>query len=630
MPWNVANMGLEGGLAAQLVLSYPEIYFLFFDSPKPFRSPGEFVDSYHLVFRDLLLHALELVQLHAQGFRTIFDATGLRSCLKVDLQKSVLDELNIQATVYGPFSAQRADCSAAIADEEVPFLYLNGYAAYKFGMRAWLAPTFKEFERLFQDKGARTPSRPTPAQFATAIVDWHLAYRDDTRADRSRDSLINELNAFRTQKVEQPLVVTSFLDQVRPTSGQQGTADDWSSRVITLPKPYGGLYQFVLEKPNRSNRFREHADRIWQEIRAKVRPWRSGQTTNVRKTAAEHPTERTKPAFTAHTAPYACVVVADRLLARGQRIRTDDPPEMESWVQIAVLACEVKEILGGLSRTTVYESLALQHEAEVHAELSFHGTSAQIEVKKRLEELRDEVQVIQCAGTTIQDTVRDAPCVVPDCPTALRWEKERGIQDRAPLNFLVKLTNKLRLQFAEHEEVNAAEHCLRALAKHQQDLECLRNPWLSSRFFRRLWLFLGWYPSLVTRAGTSVGMLFASSLLWIVGFTVIFAMLEFAFPAGNKQVTQAGEAATAPVDPLATSQQTIYREIEGGLSVAWWHSCLTFLTQPSLVIDQYDEYKDLKKSFPYRVTTVSELCVAYVHLGLLVAVLYRRVTKRAP
>jgi hypothetical protein len=75
------------------------------------------------------------------------------------------------------------------------------------------------------------------------------------------------------------------------------------------------------------------------------------------------------------------------------------------------------------------------------------------------------------------------------------------------------------------------------------------------------------------------------------------------------------------------------------LGVGMWHSLFTFLElQPGLPdVEQLKMEQSLDQSYQamgwmlsYRLAVLLELIVAYFHLGLLVSVLYRHITRRAP
>lgn len=737
--WNVMQMRGDRALAAQLLLSYPEVYFVFLGAPgssnnfkqgeKTFvkcsgpeapedNTAWSILQSHHFVNSDNLTRVVELIQLHARGFRTLFDATGLRSCLKFQLLEQLQQSLDdVSAGVYRHFSAKRLELTAFIAEEEASFLYLNGYAAYKFGFRAWLAHSKKEFLRLLSDDPARLSGVAAPRKFATAVMDWHLAYRDDDDLTGKELDRVRE-KAFEENRIAHSIVVTSF-----PHLSSQ-----WRKRSEVLPKPYGGFFDLLqksskgtgvnlpqavyastwekmieevdsslicvddlIDSANLTSKLRDEQDPLSTYLRGKFTPATRqlldqyaapGQpeqkllnalvdeinqllkgallyeptafsqiqvSEETKKLLAQKPQGKKlvrlnrrllEDAYphnnqNRHSAPYACSVVVERLLSRAHRLKADDPAETEAWIQMALLADEAKEILGGLSLTTTYQALALQHEAEVRAESSFLGMSKEIEVGGRLDELHKEVELVQNAGRN-------------------KGQIEQGeTSEIGRVNCLLLIVHNLRMRFTENEQVEAAEHCLRKFTQYQQRLKRLHT---SSQSHNKLSKALGYvldsiamYPEKVTKAGTSIGHLFGWSLVWIFIFFLCYSALFYFHPEMKNNL---GKSA---MFGFGHSLFT-FAELQPGLSEAEDMRKIRANEQSSAIDANQlpaasggdvgaEKQVALSESPPQSQITVllpmpwlilywlllfMELVIAYVHLGLLVSVLYRRITKRAP
>lgn len=215
-------------------------------------------------------------------------------------------------------------------------------------------------------------------------------------------------------------------------------------------------------------------------------------------------------------------------------------------------------------------------------------------------------------------------------------QHSQTLRQQGPLNFLVQTVNTLRLQFAEHEQVQPAEDCLRHFAKYQHRLERLRTNWFCPDGNSKAWVLLSWYPSCATRSGTSVWRLTWVSAVWVAIFAGIYSVLFWvappnAVPRSDEMAANQGALARQPTTPRGNDPALNVRAAPG-VGVALWHSSITFLLQPSIsVVEQdYELHKDLKASWWYKSAMLGELGIAYLHLGLLVSVLYRRITKRAP
>jgi hypothetical protein len=646
--WWPLDLEKDLALDVQLVLSYPEVYFVFLVDGYQARRKQlaqehrlrTLLDDYHFVRKDRVIRIMELVRLHARGFRTIFDPTGLRTYFKAALLKKFALP---QSRVYAPLFHSRLGHAAAVADEETGFAYLNGSIAYKAGFRAWMISTESEFFRLLGRNRERPPGpgalpMAQPPAFRVILTDWDLSFPDHV-GQRPRESLLLDPGiAFR--RGEQLILITSVFH----TSQKAFVDEHGGYRVL---KPYGGFFDLILRRRSGGeNALRQRYRRSWIEIRS----WRGSVAAAVRRswivlrrllTASPTAPVRTPgddrhravievrsrrgpvaaaagrpwialrrlltkgppaparpPGDGRHVAPYSHVLLANRLLARARAIMAAGPEDPESWVHCALIAGEAKEILGGLSRTLAYETVALQCEAEVGAELSFFGVSAQASVQRRLDLLERETALVHRIGSG----------------TAAGGDTEGS---NAQLNCLLRTTNNLRMRFSDHEQMGAVEECLRRFSRYEHRLKCLR--WFPS--FRRrfgrvvdavLFPILS-YPECATGAGTSLARLFLWILVWIGGFVAIYYRL-FA------------------VHPRATAALNVPKCFEFAL----WHSVFTFLLQPGNV-----DFTAIKNELgflqtPWRWLQVfrfvvgSELLVASIQISLFISVLYRRITKSAP
>lgn len=681
--WEVSNMWSERGLAAQLLMSYPEVYFVFLRKEEsadtlPFglgAADKKIIRLHHFATADRLHELVELIQHHARGFRTIFDATGLRSLVKHQLLEKVGTEVS---KIYQPLSKSRQEHAAAAADEEGAFVYLNGYVAYQAGFCTWLLNTRAEFNRLLcrqksQDggddgAGRRAPkciSRVAgPQTFNVILSDWDLAFPDLQGSDTDQPLLLTP-GLF--DDSERLILITSFSDQTQQTllTKQKGFRES---------KPYGGIFKLLTARPPQGeNPLATRYEEIWAEI-IKDGP---GAATITREETGEAPaapggdskeaagpgaarkTDNEVSRASHHSAPHARSVVANRLISRAKRLRAAGALCTEDAVQMALIAGEAKEILGGMSRTTAYEAVALQNDAEVSAEVSFLGMSARIDVAQRLVKLDQE-------GRVVEHTLRSAALAGGQSENL----EARRESEEAHLNFMLQAVKNLRMRFSEHEQIEAAEACLCAFSRHQYEL----MRWKFSTLPLLKWKLnpipfvrkaAEWYLIKATKSGTSVLRLLDYSCRWIVFFGfVYFALLwshiGFMKPGGDTlddvdtgpvAAAFAGETSGgAPPDgaaslagPSETSSlwELTFEQRLAGLKRPWnclalgmWHSLFTFLElQPGLPdIEQLrmEQSHDMKWMLGYRTAVLLELIVAYSHLGLLVSVLYRRMTRRSP
>jgi hypothetical protein len=281
-----------------------------------------------------------------------------------------------------------------------------------------------------------------------------------------------------------------------------------------------------------------------------------------------------------HTAPNGANLIADNLMLRAKRMFDVSERDQLLLLQQAMILGEAKEILGGLSPTTFLEALSLQNAAEIRAEASYLGMSSEIEPSSRIRAFEEE---------TANGVLTDAR------------EVERT---KTRLDYVIQQLTSFRRIYNEYEAVVAAEVCLRGIAERQKMQ--LRNDrsWLS-----RMKLLGMWYSDLVTKSGTSIARLLIADVIIVLGFFAIFAGF------------------------LAL------RHCEGAAHVLWLslgHSVLSFMEVAPGLNDYEETVKcAVRVGAPgwvlfYRTVLFLEITLAYVNLGLLIAMLYRRVTRRVP
>jgi hypothetical protein len=678
--WEVSNMWFERGLAAQLLMSYPEVYFVFLyetgSSHDPFvitesnmNDRGvEIILQHHFVRADCLYQLVELIQHHGRGFRMIFDATGLRSLIK---QRLLSEVGGIESSIYEPLLRSRRDHFAAVVDEESAFVYLNGYVAYQAGFCSWLLGTWSEFRRVLRcdpaperesnDLVLTTSTRATgPEAFKVMLSDWDLAFPDLPGGTAEQRLLLTE-GLFRN--IDGLILITSFKDEYQ----QELLAKHQGFREV---KPYGGMFKLLTSQPPQSrNPLKDRYESAWAGILkdnqnsgrlAKIWSFLRNSLSKSKKNSERATTATTGSGsktgspnkISHHSAPHARSVVANRLLSRARLFKAYGELSTENAVHMALLAGEAKEILGGMSRTTAYEALSLQNEAEVSAEVSFLGMSARVEVSQRLSKLKQE-------GKVVHNTQSSGGLTASDNKYALRESQE------AHLNFLLQAVKNLRLRFTAHEQMEASEECLQTFAEYHYKL----MPWGRGPLDVLRKMFEG-YLIKATKSGTSVLQLLGYCCVWIVVFGLIyFALLLFHIGfmaqrnsasagtdgstiASSSNSVQARPGTSLPASSLADepNNSTFWGEsVEQGLAdlkrpwnclgVGMWHSLFTFLElQPGLPdVEQLKMEQSLDQSYHsmgwmlgYRVAVLLELIVAYFHLGLLVSVLYRHITRRSP
>jgi hypothetical protein len=612
--WDVNDIGAHGGLAARLIMSYPEVYFVFLCSLESTAAqatllryaasnPGEndainveLIRHYHFVEYVNSLALLTFARWHAQGFRTLFDATGLRSILKRSMIRVESGAVRFSAplvaagrgepatankyfdnSIYEPLLESRWTHAAAVAEEEEVFVYLNGYAVYKAGYRAWLLTSLAEFERILPDGVMKRSSGPSA--FPLIVSDWDLQYADLDGSTLSQ--FRNDPQGWFEKRLnptgERLIVISSYKDGALRLCSQYGG--------FVERKPYAGIFSLFQSKLGHSNPLRERLEEAWLLFTSK-------EAERKRQVASKPSTNLivglSRDQFgNDHSAPYARLAIATSLLTRACSTGDGGAAQL---VQRAMLAGEAKELLSGMSRTTAFEAIVLQNDVEVRAELSFLGIASDVNVKDRIKLLEEETAfTLKSATHSSVDSESD--------------------DRRSQLDCLQRAVDKMRSSFTSHNQIKPAEECVRQFARYERELESHSS---SSSVAQRL---AARYFDWATGAGTSVQRVLGVAVGWMFFFWVAFFALAAAHPA-------------------------IQHHWGLAVKLSGFHSGLTFVQlQPGLPeFDALKHHEAWRRSpgsnevwlLAYFSVTWAEVMIAYLHLAILGSVLYRRLTNRAP
>ncbi|MEQ1947230.1 MAG: hypothetical protein ABL995_08575 [Bryobacteraceae bacterium] len=612
-PWDLKQLGVDGrGYAAMLVLSFPEVYFVFLGGPSPLplelpdtlddvqrrliSARRESINHHHVLEWPQVLRLAELLHFHASGFRTLFDPYGLRSSLKLLLLG--INKDNQRGLMYLPDIKSRLERCAASADEEDDYVSLHAYAAFKMGYCVSVLRSEEEFNRVLKD--ANTPLN-------LVISDWDLAYADH-----------EEVNSVESQRDSTELLERVEFDPDDSTGRRENrlkrdkisvlVVSTYSSKRLTTFLARDKERRIVLGKPHSGvHSVKSHIEQITQRTDLEVLKRVSGQLSADALAPDQRPraevsqsgdSGRTssdvepQAATRNHSLPYARSVVTNHLLQRARDIQMDSSRPVDDGVLQAVLALEAKELLGELSRTTAYDALRLQIEGELLAELSWFGVDFQDEVKRRIKGVTEEADRL------------------------LQHEAKMGAEvsalERSRDSFLYGLIDNLRRRYSNSGQIVASEHCLREINNLEAQIRKSsvaavgaegRLPRLWNWLISWFWEYVRW----ATDHGTSVGAVIKANSLVIGCSTLVYCALLFSYN---------------PLPDVGVWQQ---------LGLASGHSLFTFAElQPG--VQEFDLAMIGNKLGPtavflYRLALLIEIGFAYLNLGLMISVLYRRLMR---
>lgn len=341
------DLGSFAALAGMLLMTFPEIRWIFFDFEKAKDSNKlEFIDPLK-TFQTLANH------------NPIFDCSEYREKVRA----SFFSDPESSKSIH--YLLDRASYSASI-DEEEPYAFMHGYLAYRMGYKGFLITTKKAMDEVLS-KGSDKPDINLTFEdmflnFPDLVGNMHLSDL------RKRDETYEKL-----KDVQKRIFVTVGHNNIGWHDDNKRYQDELKrngKKVKVLYKPSGGIYN-ILEKAGLSKDYWERRKKEWE----KARPSRDSENTG------------------GHSAPGRLLAIAERLIDRAENIY-NEAKSVQDCIHGATLALEAQELLGYRTPTTCLEAIALRHKLEVKAECMFYGVEYNIDVEKRFEELENEIKTV--------------------------------------------------------------------------------------------------------------------------------------------------------------------------------------------------------------------------------------------
>lgn len=354
---NPATMDKHPLRPTELVLRYPEIYWVFLEKEKPgihnevdaAHFVTNEVDAAHFVTLDSICGLLPLVVQHAQGFRAWFDPTGFRRILCPDPKRA----------------DPKPDRFGIAMDEEASFTILNGYILHRNHRATWVIASHEEMLRVMSREGGNANG-----QWAI-MEDLELKFGDYYGRDQANyliaipESGIGALDVLRNREQQFPAIYSNarrLVVSAMPLPISKGP------RLGSVMKPYGGMFSPELDIIRVAN-----------------------------DESAGHGFSRARIVSGSHSAPHRMQQIAEALLVRARRLERDAKSAVAA-VHAALLAHEARHLLQDKTLALSLEALAIQHRMEVTAECAFVGTSSRLEVGRRFAELNRDIQKIVGKG----------------------------------------------------------------------------------------------------------------------------------------------------------------------------------------------------------------------------------------
>ncbi|MBP6059277.1 MAG: hypothetical protein KA522_00705 [Candidatus Saccharicenans sp.] len=367
----IISPGKYASVASMLLLSFPEVHWVFFT---PYKSQicsnkqmDELFTEAHLIKS---INSIEnIIKIHSEQYTPLFDPTGFRTLIKDNIGRALKKKREHYLTF-------RANKFAAAIDEEEAYVYLHSYLAYKMGYLSLPVSTLAMMNRLFRnDKGSIAPaSDPNDA----SEIRLDLIFEDiflnfpDKAPETSLSNLQERDNKFRLANAEKRVFVTvghEHYPYKKQNEAYISSLKSIGKKIRMLYKPSAGIFNILKDCGLLKHGYFNPKKYSQREL---LTPPGEGGS---------------------HSAPGRILAIADKLIDRAEKIFNSAGTVKES-IHGAMLALEAQELLGYRTPTTCLEAIALKHKLEVKAECMFYGVGYNIDMKNRFKEIEAEVKAV--------------------------------------------------------------------------------------------------------------------------------------------------------------------------------------------------------------------------------------------
>jgi hypothetical protein len=460
------NAVAEGGgwdsLVAMLILTFPEVRWVFGVSEKPYEKvPRDLKDGWTETEQE----EHSLVSLINNPRRCpLFDASGLRNWVR--------KRTNCALQGVDDLSLPLREKSAAAIDEEKPYAYLHGYTAYRFGYKADVITTwtlmqarfgkqqgYHGYQLLLEDMSLNLPDRPNR---------FHLL----RLADRAKRCPQLDSSRSDTEKSEYRILVTT--GQTRPhdtalTENRAYLRTKTIGKGKIIFKPASGLFD------------------IWQEAGLFRKANSKGRRGNATDFSWPPPPPAAIVADAGHGAPGKLLLIAEALIRRAAAL-IGGIKSVGDAVLGAVFATDALELTGGRTPTTAIDALFHKHQLEIEAECQFSGVEYHLKIRPRLDEITEDSGLI------------------------CRWYAPRE-QKNAKLNAEMGVIYGLIDTLRNHNQFDEVQICMNRVRYLHNTL------WMRQRPARLLLWPLLRYLELLLR---SFAVFVSALLVWVIGLSLAF------------------------------------------------------------------------------------------------------------
>ena len=540
----------------------------------------------------------------ARGMRCWFDPTGLRTLVKNRFLGTVFgnNEKWVKTTTQREVLLDRLDNVCVAIDEEREFALLNAYTAWKFGRRAWVVTTFGEFDDspLWVDKEGDSSDVIVLRDIDVRFPDIPDSSKLGLQKETSPRDIIKDIYSCLWSKKETRKC--NDCTKVNPGFPGNKIGNSWRVRAVSSEKGVRKIEEWKNNsKDTQLGQSGKDIDIEYLGLKKPIgtiydlKPLLVENSDKEETIAARIDVVSSTGNEGGHGAPYSNLAMAEALLISSGCCKDHSSSHLIG----ALLAMEAYELLLGMSKTTALEALLAVHKHEAAAEVSFPGVSHSLNIKDRKEDVEQTMSRLY------------------------ENEENEKANDKEQVKrmFLSQFWAELRIQYKEGEQFNAAEEAnvqsLLNMSWKPKWLQCQKWGVLSDKAVK-VWAKLRCLPRSCDTAKTllaKIPLVFKIWVLrtatsisgWILSSTVVSLILTIGY--GSKFYLQ----------PDGEGVRKFFE--------IWSQVILSMLQM---------QFKDNSELVAYPVPdagvcahlfAIFHLGISYVLFGLLISMIYRKITR---
>ncbi len=502
----------------------------------------------------------------AYGMRCWFDPTGLRTLVKHRFLGTLFGDVANWKNTAGQrgILRQRLSNVAVAIDEEREFALLNAYAAWKYGRRAWIVTSYHEFSQHLL-----WGHKEGEANNTVILRDIDLRFPDISRFG-IRDALKDIYSEEWKGKIGPECEVRAVSGEANVIPVEQRLqrwkyASWWPTqkRLGQDMTTVDAAKYLGFQKPVSSIYVLKYA--------VEDRKAKGSLHARLIGIQGDAPTQTAQKGG-GHGAPYLNLAMAESLLVQGRQC--GEGPS--ACVIGALLASEAYELLLGMSKTTALEALLDMHRAEVRAEVSFPGVGHSLRIKERKKDIEATLERL--------------------------YENSKIANKKQIINiFLSQFWGDLRVIYRGAEHFDAAERANLESLVHSQ------------------WLRLPWRPLFISRCKRCSGakvwlknrILDPATSLWKWALWVFAASIVFTLVYG-------------PTLGVWSNADEPYKWHE---FYEQWHEVIRSSMALEMMGKLAEEVGKPGAELWLRIVALIHLGFSYLFFGLLITMLYRKITR---